>query len=160
MVGSYMLLLCLFYCRLMFCINLYQSVFRSCNILSTKLYYVCTLLLYTNHWKCLFRTEYSFQETLYIHNVRNDLFTLVLIHFNLSYLILLYLLYTNIYGPHWIFGFFINLYVQNVYSERFLSVRFYLVYRIQFYFIMLYECCIYCTYVYVSLWSVTSTYCK
>ena len=47
-----------------------------------------------------FRTEYLFQETLYIHNVDNDLFTLVLIHFDLSYLILLYLLYTNIYGPH------------------------------------------------------------
>ena len=107
MVGSYMLLLCLFFSRLMFCIYLFQSVFRSYHILSTKLYYVCTLLLYTSHWKCLFRTEYLFQETLYIHNVGKDLFTLVLIHFDLSYLILLYLLYTNIYGPHWIFCIFV-----------------------------------------------------
>ena len=49
MVGSYMLLLCLFYSRLMFCIYLFQSVCRSYHILSTKLYYVCTLLLYTSH---------------------------------------------------------------------------------------------------------------
>ena len=64
-------------------------------------------MLYTSHWKCLFRTEYLFQETLYINNVGNDLFTLVLIHFDLSYLILLYLLYTNIYGPHKIFCIFV-----------------------------------------------------
>ena len=40
---------------------------RSYHILSTTLYCVCTLLLYTSHWKCLFRTEYLFQETLYIY---------------------------------------------------------------------------------------------
>ena len=130
----------------------------SYHILSTKYYCVCTLLLYTSHWKCPFRTEYLFQETLYIHNVRNDLFTLVLINFDLSYLILLYLLYTNIYGPHWIFcNFFIHIYinlnVQNVYSERFLSVWFYLVYHSKFYFIMLHECCIYCIYVYIYIYT-------
>ena len=151
-----MLLFRLFFSRLMFCIYLLQSVFWSSHILSTKHYCVCTLLLYTSHWKCLFRTEYLFQETLYVHNVRNDLFNLVLIHFDLTYLILLYLLYTNIYGPHWIFCiFFIYIcinHVQNVYSERFLSVWFYLVYRSKFYLMMLHECCIYCIYVHICIY--------
>ena len=38
----------------------FNPFFRSYHILSTKLYCVCTLLLYTSHWKCLFRTEYLF----------------------------------------------------------------------------------------------------
>ena len=80
-----------------FCTFLYWSVLdlTLCCLLNSLIINAAFKVSISQRMVCL--------KKLYIHNVCNGLLTLVLVHLNLCYSIVHYLLYTCIYRPQWKF---------------------------------------------------------